>query len=531
MTGKPRQQRLPGFESFESEPLSPSTLRDEPDWALVERITGKKCPENISLRNLSRMTQTELSNALGLTDGQTKKLGAALVLGERLANEGIERGMSVKSGEDVFRIFNGKTRDAKKEGFYAVTMDQKHQVIDLHQISEGTLTMCPVHPREAFNPIIRDSAAAVIFMHNHPSGNPEPSTDDWSLTQRLAESGKLLGIRVLDHVVVGDGAFVSLRDRGFDFERGGGSSRAAEAEYAGRAREPLGQSGKETNLSPPERQKNEDKMEKIEKEGRGPDADPAVGDLPSARLTFSLGSGQLKHTEVTLTVYDWNRMVENSARGQTQHLLNEQLNGITVLEESYENSQRGRLEALRFRDALNLAIPEREERAPFKVIDHEHFEQAFPEMVRRPPLPSHGNDPQKPSRAGETGKGPTNEKTRTFLVAPRKESAESPAPDYTGLVVIGKTPHKIDLWKDGRIQIARADPDRYTSVGSGRLVAGGPGSLSGPVQIQTPGNNRTSVNLGIQGLGKGTPIHLSVSEVRSEKILQKTQKPERGLER
>ena len=228
-----RRQFLPGMEFFESEPLFSSKLRDEPDWALVERITGKKCPETISLRNLSRMTPAELRETLGLTEVQGRKLGAALVLEERLANEAIERGMFLNEAKDVHRIFKGQMKDAKKEGFYAVTLDQKHQVIDLHRISEGSLSMTLVHPRETFNPVIRDSAAAVIFLHNHPSGNPEPSKDDYSLTERLAECGQLLGIRVLDHVVIGDGDFVSLLDQGFDFERGRGLRRAAES-YGGR---------------------------------------------------------------------------------------------------------------------------------------------------------------------------------------------------------------------------------------------------------------------------------------------------------
>jgi DNA repair protein RadC len=166
---------------------------------------------------------------LGLSDVQAKKLGASLVLGERLANEAIERGMEIKCGKDVFRLFRGQMKDAKKEGFYAVTLDQKHRVIDLHRISEGTLSMCPVHPREAFNPIIRDSAAAVIFLHNHPSGNPEPSMDDRLLTERLVDAGKLLGIRVLDHVVIGDGNFVSFRDRGAIREECRLESQAAES--------------------------------------------------------------------------------------------------------------------------------------------------------------------------------------------------------------------------------------------------------------------------------------------------------------
>ena len=227
-----RRQFLPGMEFFESEPLFSSKLRDEPDWALVERITGKKCPETVSLRNLSRMTPVELRETLGLTEVQGRKLGAALVLGERLANEAIERGMSINGAKDVYRIFNGQMKDAKKEGFYAVTLDQRRQVIDLHRISEGSLSMTLVHPREAFNPVIRDSAAAVIFLHNHPSGNPEPSMDDCSLTERLAECGQLLGIRVLDHVVIGDGAFASLRDRGA-FREETGLSQAAE-NYGGR---------------------------------------------------------------------------------------------------------------------------------------------------------------------------------------------------------------------------------------------------------------------------------------------------------
>ena len=222
-----RKQFLPGMELFESEALSPSTLRDEPDWALVERITGKKCPETVNLRTLSRMTQTELRETLSLTDVQGKKLGAALVLGERLANEPVERGMSINGAKDAYRIFSGQTKDAKKECFYAISMDQKHQVIDLHKISEGSLSMTLVHPREVFNPMIRDSAAAVIFLHNHPSGNPEPSVDDYNLTVRLAEAGKILGIRVMDHVVIGDGAFVSLRDRGA-FREESGMSQAAE---------------------------------------------------------------------------------------------------------------------------------------------------------------------------------------------------------------------------------------------------------------------------------------------------------------
>ena len=105
-------------------------------------------------------------------------------------------------------------RDEKRESFWALLLDTRHRLQNAVRISEGSLTMTLVHPREAFSPALRESAAAVLFVHNHPSGDPEPSKDDWALTVRLIECGEILGIRVLDHVVLGDHAYVSLRDRG-----------------------------------------------------------------------------------------------------------------------------------------------------------------------------------------------------------------------------------------------------------------------------------------------------------------------------
>jgi DNA repair protein RadC len=87
-------------------------------------------------------------------------------------------------------------------------------VIREELISQGTLTSSPVHPREVFAPAVRHSAAAVVLVHNHPSGDPQPSADDLDITRRLADAGRLLGVRVVDHVIVGDGSFVSLADRG-----------------------------------------------------------------------------------------------------------------------------------------------------------------------------------------------------------------------------------------------------------------------------------------------------------------------------
>ena len=82
------------------------------------------------------------------------------------------------------------------------------------QISEGSLTSSIVHPREVFNPVIKDSAAGVIFIHNHPSGDPAPSIEDKDITKRLKEAGELLGIKVLDHIIIGNGRYMSFADEG-----------------------------------------------------------------------------------------------------------------------------------------------------------------------------------------------------------------------------------------------------------------------------------------------------------------------------
>ena len=99
-------------------------------------------------------------------------------------------------------------------GGFAVLLDGKNRVLRDERVSEGSLTSSLVHPREVFAPAIRESASAMVFVHNHPSGDPEPSPEDLEITRRLCAVGELVGIPVLDHVVIGDGAFVSFLDRG-----------------------------------------------------------------------------------------------------------------------------------------------------------------------------------------------------------------------------------------------------------------------------------------------------------------------------
>jgi len=122
-------------------------------------------------------------------------------------------GPPLKCGHDVAELCSA-SRSLDKETFFVASLDQKNRVIDVHLVSLGTLTGAPVHPREVYRPALADGAAAVAFVHNHPSGSPEPSRDDREITARLLEAGKLLGIRVLDHVIVGRDSHFSFVEEG-----------------------------------------------------------------------------------------------------------------------------------------------------------------------------------------------------------------------------------------------------------------------------------------------------------------------------
>jgi DNA repair protein RadC len=163
-------------------------------------------------RALLSSTDAELA-ALGLSESQADRVRAMIEL-VRQSAEPLARGTPFRDAADIFRAFLPRVRDLKLEQFWCILLDGKHRVIREVLVSQGTLTSSPVHPREVFAPAIRHSAAAVVFIHNHPSGDPTPSADDLDITRRLSEVGDLCGIRVLDHVVIGDGAYVSLAARG-----------------------------------------------------------------------------------------------------------------------------------------------------------------------------------------------------------------------------------------------------------------------------------------------------------------------------
>ena len=141
---------------------------------------------------------------------------AGIELGRRIAQSSRTEIVQIQSPDDAIefcrRRFARVADDARQEEFHIVTIDTKGRVIDTHGITVGTLDASLVHPREVFRPAIKDAAASVILVHNHPSGDPTPSREDIRVTNRLEEAGELLGIQVLDHIVLGADAAVSIRE-------------------------------------------------------------------------------------------------------------------------------------------------------------------------------------------------------------------------------------------------------------------------------------------------------------------------------
>jgi DNA repair protein RadC len=119
----------------------------------------------------------------------------------------------VTSSREVFDLFRFLANETK-EHFMALHMDSKNRILCMDHVSSGSLNASIVHPREVFKTCLLSSATAVLFLHNHPSGNPDPSREDLELTSRLKDAGALLGIRVLDHIIIGEDRYVSLADQG-----------------------------------------------------------------------------------------------------------------------------------------------------------------------------------------------------------------------------------------------------------------------------------------------------------------------------
>ncbi len=166
------------------------------------------------LSSLYNLSIEQLKQIKGIGRVKAIQIKSALEFSKRIAtSDGIVHHI-IKSAYDVNNLMMEEMRYLKKEMFRALLLDTKNQVIKIVNISIGSLNASIVHPREVFSEAIKCGCNSIIFVHNHPSGDPTPSTEDIQTTQRLENAGNIIGIKVLDHIVIGDGKYVSFKDKG-----------------------------------------------------------------------------------------------------------------------------------------------------------------------------------------------------------------------------------------------------------------------------------------------------------------------------
>jgi DNA repair protein RadC len=191
--------------------LMGSGTRQESAVQLAQRILK----ETGDLKKLSGLSVVELCKMFhGVGPARAAQLKAALELSRRYSDAAKEARPRFSNSESVFSHFHSAFLGKQQEELWVTALDMKNRMLMKAQVSKGTLSGSLVHPREVFHVAIRNMAAAIILLHNHPSGDPSPSPEDRKVTMQIAEAGELLGIPLLDHIIIGNGKYYSFKDAG-----------------------------------------------------------------------------------------------------------------------------------------------------------------------------------------------------------------------------------------------------------------------------------------------------------------------------
>ena len=166
------------------------------------------------ITGLGRASLDDLTVIPGIGFARASQMVAAFEVGRRFAREPDTRRISIRGPEDVARVFMEEMRHFDREHFKAALLNTKNQILKTVTVSIGSLNASIVHPREILKPAISASAASIILVHNHPTGDPTPSSEDIEFTKRFARCGELIGIHLLDHIVIGSGRYKSLKEAG-----------------------------------------------------------------------------------------------------------------------------------------------------------------------------------------------------------------------------------------------------------------------------------------------------------------------------
>jgi len=203
-----------------------SALSEESLLALVLRTASKRGGSAVeqarrllasfgSLGGVARAGHAELVAAASIPVAKAAAISAAFELGRRRIAVPLPRGHSFTSSHEVYEAFAPRLAALEQETFWILLMDQRNKILRQLEVVRGSISRCMVTPQEVFAPAIREKARRMVLMHNHPSGDPEPSTEDRSLTRRLVHIAELHHIEIIDHLVFGDGRYVSFADRGW----------------------------------------------------------------------------------------------------------------------------------------------------------------------------------------------------------------------------------------------------------------------------------------------------------------------------
>ena len=213
---RPRERFIKlGPQNLSNQELIAIILRKGTKAESVIQLAQRLIKEFEGLRMLKDATLEELTKIKGIGKAKAIQLLAAVELGRRINSLTNEERYAIRSPEDGANYVMDEMRFLNQEHFVCLYLNTKNQVIHKQTIFIGSLNASIVHPREVFREAFRRSAASIICLHNHPSGDPTPSREDIEVTRRLKECGRMIGIEILDHIIIGDKKYVSLKEKGY----------------------------------------------------------------------------------------------------------------------------------------------------------------------------------------------------------------------------------------------------------------------------------------------------------------------------
>lgn len=213
---RPRERLIKtGPESLSTQEIVAILLRTGTKSESVLQLANRLLTKFNGLMWLKEAAFEELTSIKGIGQAKAVQLVAAIELGRRISNLTYDDRYVIRSPEDGANYVMNDMRFLTQEHFVALYLNTKNQVIHRQTIFIGSLNASIVHPREVFKEAFRRAAASIICLHNHPSGDPSPSREDIEVTRRLAECGKMLGIEILDHLIIGDKKYVSMKEKGY----------------------------------------------------------------------------------------------------------------------------------------------------------------------------------------------------------------------------------------------------------------------------------------------------------------------------